>query len=130
MAGVEAKTYLERGGLLIKIKRGVFKISTAGIELLRNPPERIDINYLQRFDAFNQFRKKSTDTNTDNIEPSLPKENEATPEEALDLAYKELRDDLATQLLAQIKSATQLRGLAGTITFSTMLPRSWKKNSS
>ena len=109
-----AKTYLERGGLLIKIKRGVFKISTAGIELLRNPPERIDINYLQRFDAFNQFRKKSTDTNTDNIEPSLPKENEATPEEALDLAYKELRDDLATQLLAQIKSATQLRGLAGT----------------
>ena len=71
----------------------------------RNPPERIDINYLQRFDAFNEFRKKPTDSNTDNIEPSLPKENEATPEEALDLAYKELRDDLATQLLAQIKSS-------------------------
>ncbi|MFZ4083622.1 MAG: restriction endonuclease [Pirellula sp.] len=100
-----AKTYLERAGLLIKVKRGVFKISTTGIALLRNPPERIDINYLQRFDAFNEFRKKTSETNTDNIEPSLPKENEATPEEALDLAYKDLRDDLATQLLAQIKSS-------------------------
>ena len=100
-----AKTYLERAGLLIKVKRGVFKISTTGIALLRNSPEKIDINYLQRFEAFNEFRKKTTELNTDNIEPSLPKENEATPEEALDLAYKELRDDLATQLLAQIKSS-------------------------
>lgn len=100
-----AKTYLERAGLLIKVKRGVFKISTTGIKLLRNPPPRIDINYLQRFEAFNEFRKKTTDINTDSIESAIPKENEATPEEALDLAYKELRDDLATQLLTQIKSS-------------------------
>jgi restriction system protein len=100
-----AKTYLERAGLLIKIKRGVFKISETGIDLLRNPPERIDINYLQRFDAFNEFRKKPADINTDNVEPPVPTKNEATPEEALDLAYKDLRDDLATQLLAQIKSS-------------------------
>jgi restriction system protein len=91
--------------LLLKVKRGVFKISTSGIDLLRNPPERIDINYLQRFDAFNEFRKKTTEINTDTVEPSLPKENKATPEEALELAYKDLRDDLATQLLAQIKAS-------------------------
>lgn len=54
-----AKTYLERAGLLIKVKRGVFKISPTGIALLRNPPEKIDINYLQRFEAFNEFRKKN-----------------------------------------------------------------------
>lgn len=100
-----AKTYLERAGLLTRVKRGVFTISNAGTELLRNPPDRIDINYLQRFDAFNQFRKKTTDTDPDNSEQSHPSENEATPEEALDLAYKDLRDDVATQLLAQIKSS-------------------------
>jgi len=60
-----AKTYLERAGLLIKIKRGVFKISDTGTKLLRNPPEQIDINYLQRFNAFNEFRKKSTVNSTD-----------------------------------------------------------------
>ncbi len=100
-----AKIYLERAGLLTKIKRGVFKISDTGVELLRNPPERIDINYLKRFDAFNEFRKKPTDANTDSIETSFAKDNSATPEEALDLAYKDLRDDLATQLLAQVKAS-------------------------
>jgi len=100
-----AKTYLERAGLLIKIKRGVFRISDTGTKLLRNPPEQIDINYLQRFNAFNEFRKKSTVNSTDNAETSLAKENDATPEEALDLAYKVLRDDLATQLLAQIMTS-------------------------
>ena len=100
-----AKTYLERAGLLIKIKRGVFKISDTGLELLQNPPDRIDISYLQRFDAFNEFRKKSSDNTSENIEPSIPQENEATPEESLDLAYKDLRDYLATQLLSQIKSS-------------------------
>jgi len=100
-----AKTYLQRAGLLIKIKRGVFRISDTGTKLLRNPPEQIDINYLQRFNAFNEFRKKSTVNSTDNAETSLVKENDATPEEALDLAYKVLRDDLATQLLAQIMTS-------------------------
>jgi restriction system protein len=100
-----AKTYLERAGLLIKIKRGVFKISDTGLELVQNPPDRIDISYLQRFDAFNEFRKKSSGNASENIEPSIPQENEATPEESLDLAYKDLRDDLATQLLSQIKSS-------------------------
>ncbi|MFO0451226.1 MAG: restriction endonuclease [Pseudomonadota bacterium] len=100
-----AKTYLERAGLLIKVKRGVFKISPAGIALLRNPPDRVDIAYLQRFDAFNEFRKKTTDIRSVNVEPLLPEESGATPEEALELAYKDLRDDLASQLLAQIKSA-------------------------
>jgi restriction system protein len=89
--------------LLIKIKRGVFKISSSGIDLLRNSPEKIDIDYLQRFDTFIEFRNRSPDTNVGCTAESSPQENKATPEEALDLAYKELRDDLATQLLTQIK---------------------------
>jgi len=100
-----AKTYLERAGLLIKVKRGVFKISDAGTNLLRNPPARIDINYLQRFDTFTAFRKRATGGTIDVIEPQPVGEPEATPEEALELAYKNLRDDLATQLLAQIKAS-------------------------
>jgi restriction system protein len=100
-----AKTYLERAGLIIKIKRGVFKISNTGIDLLKNPPERIDINYLRRFEAFEEFRKQTVETNDDITEKPLSSESGITPEEALDLAYKDLRDDLATQLLAQIKSS-------------------------
>jgi restriction system protein len=99
-----AKTYLERAGLLIKVKRGLFKISDVGRELLRNPPDRIDVGYLMRYEEFNAFRKKPADTDEDTSEPSMAKTMSVTPEEALDIAYKDLRDDLANQLLTQIKA--------------------------
>ena len=100
-----AKTYLERAGLLTQIKRGVFTISETGKMLLNNPPERIDIGFLQRFDAFNEFRNKSNEEPSSSVVEPPDKKIEATPEEALDIAYNDLRDDLASQLLAQIKSA-------------------------
>lgn len=55
--------------------------------------------------TFKEFRNKPTDTSTTAIEPPTSKAIDATPEEALDLAYKDLRDDLAIQLLAQVKSS-------------------------
>ena len=99
-----AKTYLERAGLLIKVKRGLFKISDVGRGVLRSPPDRIDVNYLMRYEKFNGFWRKSAQAEEDTSEPPLTKTMSATPEEALDLAYKDLRDDLATQLLTQIKA--------------------------
>lgn len=100
-----AKTYLERAGLLVKVKRGVFTISETGAKVLKNSPAKIDTSYLQRFTAFNEFRSKSTESSIEDNSISLPKEVRATPEEALDIAYKNLRDDLAGQLLAQIKAS-------------------------
>lgn len=100
-----AKTYLERAGLLAKVKRGVFTISAAGKELLQDPPDRIDINYLQRFELFNEFRNKNTSVGTPIAEESASTNTGVTPEEALDLAYNDLRQDLAVQLLAQIKAS-------------------------
>ncbi len=100
-----AKTYLERAGLLLKVKRGVFKISSSGIAVLRDPPERIDINYLQRFESFNTFRQRTADSDVEAAVLVTSTASDATPEEALELAYKELRDNLASQLLVQIKAS-------------------------
>ena len=41
------------------VRRGCFKISPAGAEVLANPPERIDIAFLDQFPGFAEFRKKS-----------------------------------------------------------------------
>ena len=54
-----AKTYLERAGLIEKIRRGCFRISPVGKEVLANPPKRIDINFLNQFPGFADFRKKA-----------------------------------------------------------------------
>ncbi len=98
-----AKIYLERAGLITKVRRGVFRISVTGEGVLKNPPERIDIAYLDQFPDFKGFREKSG--GSEDEQTTVPESTalSSTPEEALDFAYKNLRDDLAAQLLAQIK---------------------------
>lgn len=98
-----AKIYLERAGLITKVRRGVFQISVAGVEVLKNPPDRIDIAYLDQFPEFKGLREKSGGGEQGQATEPESKTLSSTPEEALDLAYKNLRDDLASQLLAQIK---------------------------
>lgn len=99
-----AKIYLERAGLLQKTRRGYFQITDRGREVLMVPPIRIDIPFLNRFPEFAAFRNRN-----DVEEPASNTELEtggATPEEALDAAYQRLRNDLAAQLLVQVREGT------------------------
>ena len=100
-----AKIYLERAGLISKVRHGVFKISPSGQSVLSKPPEKINISYLEQFPEFAAFKNKTADTETSDPTPSKDQDTRINPEEALDLAYKTLRDDLANQLLSQIKSS-------------------------
>ena len=94
-----AKVYLERAGLLTKIRRGHFRISPTGQKVLENPPQIIDIPFLSQFDGFDDFRTKTNEKPEASPSPSPEAE---TPEEQLQSAHQRLCDDLATQLLAQI----------------------------
>ncbi len=97
-----AKVYLERAGLVIKTRRGHFRISPAGEKVIQHPPAVIDIPFLSQFDGFDDFRTK-TNEKPDQSTPPLPLSTEdQTPEEQLQVAHQRLCDDLATQLLAQI----------------------------
>jgi restriction system protein len=94
-----AKIYLERAGLLTKTRRGHFKISPAGLQVLQNPPPVIDIAFLRQFEAFDDFRTRSMERAES---PELPPAGDETPEEQLQAAHQRLCDELATQLLTQI----------------------------
>jgi restriction system protein len=99
-----AKTYLLQAGLIEHTRRGHFTISPRGREVLASNPKRIDKIFLERFPEFLAFKGRSGsngNTTTDNGHAESP--DRRTPEEALQAAYKELRDDLAGELLAQIK---------------------------
>lgn len=95
-----AKVYLERAGLLTKTRRGHFRISPRGLEILQQPPQSINIAYLKQFPEFDEFRSKSASP-----QDPTPAE-EATPEETLQVAYQRIRDSLAAELLDQVKAAT------------------------
>lgn len=97
-----ARTYMKKAGLLATTRRGFFQITTRGFEELRKNPDRIDAKYLKQFPEFREFqalRKSSTPANEAEEEQSV------TPEEALERAYQNLRNELTADLLSQMKQS-------------------------
>ncbi|HBR21479.1 MAG TPA: restriction endonuclease [Nitrospiraceae bacterium] len=99
-----ARTYLKKSGLVDSTRRGYFKITDRGVAVLNKKPEKIDVQFLEQFQEFKDFRalrhkKEDEDIETEEIAKS-------TPEEALETAYQRLRDDLAADLLQQIKTSS------------------------
>ncbi|MDX1905399.1 MAG: restriction endonuclease [Bacteroidia bacterium] len=96
-----AKTYLKKAGLLDSPKRATVVITETGRQVLAQSPERIDNKLLRQFPSFVAFQQSSrSERDPDVSSPaSLP---EHTPEERLDQAYQQLRNALATELLAKV----------------------------
>ncbi|MCX8099477.1 MAG: restriction endonuclease [Casimicrobiaceae bacterium] len=107
-----AKTYLKQAGLLEITRRGWFRISDAGRELLAKAPPRIDLNLLNQFPEFRAFRARSRPE----AKRGLPSDENATsvaelsssvsPAEALSAAYRQLRDERESELLALVRKAS------------------------
>src|SRR5258708_39478107 len=51
-----AKSYLTQAGVLESPRRGVFRLSARGREVLREKPQKITVKYLERFPEFVEFR--------------------------------------------------------------------------
>ncbi|AOY57207.1 restriction endonuclease [Desulfococcus multivorans] len=95
-----AKAYLTQAGVLESPKRGMFHISDRGRKVLAESPDRIDIKYLERFPEFQEFRQASNKNRTDKVTQTNDKETSpTTPEETLEQAYQQLRDEVANELL-------------------------------
>lgn len=101
-----AKVYLTQAGILESPKRGRFYISDRGRKTLSESPERIDIKYLQRFDEFQEFRQASSKSRTEKVTHSGDETATTTPEETLEQAYQQLRDEVANELLHLVKGNT------------------------
>jgi len=100
-----ARTYLIKSKLLEIPRRSYFSITQRGKDVLKSNPSRIDMNYLKRFPEYIQFKEKENDREekkkTENIVDSS-----STPEENLELAYQEIRDNLALDVLENVMSCS------------------------
>lgn len=112
-----ARTYLKQAGLLESRKRGIFRITTRGIELLSKNPSRIDNSTLEQYPEFLAFKLRRNDERpTTTITPveALPSSrvettatgSDSTPEELFSQAYQRLRSNLEAELLEQVKAAS------------------------
>ncbi len=99
-----ALTYLRKSMLLEAPKRGVFRITERGRQVLKDAPPAINVAYLNRFEEFRAFRTLRHEKDKP-VKPPTNGDSDATPEEALEAAYQALRDELADELLLQLKAS-------------------------
>jgi len=50
-----ARTYLSKAGLVERTKRGYFRVTERGLQVLRENPPEINVKYLKRFPEFGRF---------------------------------------------------------------------------
>ncbi len=100
-----ANVYLRKSGFLESTRRGRFKITERGQEILRSNPARIDVKFLMKNgDAeFREFHRPSRQDGN-HEEPSI--ETVRTPREIMDAGYQEMRRDLSQEIIKRIKSSS------------------------
>lgn len=102
-----ASTYLFRTNLLARPRRSTYVITDRGREVLTTQPERVDLAVLSAFPEFHEFRRAKSDPAGPNTEVATPAANlDATPEERIVAAHRELRAALAADLLDQVLAQT------------------------
>ena len=102
-----AATYLRKAELLELTRRGYFKITRLGLDVLKNSPTRIDLNFLSKYEGIQQFRAKPQNGERQSEQEStLTTETLRTPEEVMDEAFQNIKEGLASELLQRIKSCS------------------------
>ena len=94
-----ARTYLKKAGLIESAGKGLFRITPAGQNVLRENPAVIDTAYLMRYDSFKTFATLSKQGK--NAQQNHEEETE-TPDDALENAFKTINQSLADDLLSEV----------------------------
>lgn len=103
-----AATYMKKAGLLEPTRRGHYRITQRGQGLLKKKPAKINVTLLKQYPEFQEFQQlKGTRKGDKKSAAATPKDMEAaTPSEALESAYENLRDELAAELITRLKKAS------------------------
>ena len=102
-----AKTYLGKANLIEITRRGYFKITDRGRDVLRSQPARIDNKFLAQFSEFREFRERSSagPEQTTELAIVLSDDHKETPDEIMRSAHRQIETSLAQELLERICKA-------------------------
>jgi len=97
---------MKKAGLLAATRRGYYRLTDKGKELLDKKPSTINVKILQQYPEFLEFlqlkgtriRKKEDRSPADILS--------STPSELLEDAYENIREELANELLSKLKKVS------------------------
>jgi len=97
-----AKSYLGKAGLVNLTKRAYFEINERGLAVLANPPQTINIKFLETFPEFKEFREVAAKASTTATQAKPANLRELAPDEVIRSASDELQQALGAELLEKI----------------------------
>lgn len=98
--------YLMRAGLLQNAKRGYYKITDRGKNVLKEKLKFIDSNYLMKFNEFRDFKVKRNDQETGKPDNDDTQDEIDTPEEILENAFLKIKGNLSIEVLEKVYQQT------------------------
>ena len=105
-----AKTYLTKAGLLSSTKRGYFRLTPRGRNVVEGRPKRIDNAFLNQFEEFRTFKERSDhDADVKEGETTTTQtitNPQQTPDEIMRAAHRQIEAALAQDLLDRILAAS------------------------
>ena len=94
-----ALSYLKHANILEGTKRGFFKITERGQNLLKQPLHEIDDKFLRQFPEFVEFQHGGKKNEKQELVEKQSIHSNRTPIELLEESYKIVTDELANELL-------------------------------
>jgi restriction system protein len=107
-----AHIYLKRAGLLDSARRGIYRIAARGEEVLKSSPNQINMQFLERYPEYRQFRARQSSAEIPANQESSSGSAESvtaavlTPDEQIRTGYQLFRANLAAQLLDRVLQAS------------------------
>lgn len=100
-----AKFYMTRAGLLRSTKRGRFEVTPEGTKLLSSSPSEISNQTLANYPEFSTWLvgAKTGSATKPTVSSPLPQADDATPEERIEEARKELDANLKAEILDRVR---------------------------
>ncbi|WP_330942436.1 MULTISPECIES: restriction endonuclease [Bacillus amyloliquefaciens group] len=96
------RTYLSKAGLIDIVRRGVFQITSEGLEIINDPSvASIDNRFLMKYKSFQRFKQTGKDSNQQESEPAVTSEPR-TPNEIIEHNYNAVKNEIKEELLNQI----------------------------
>lgn len=101
-----ATTHLKKAAVIENTRRGTFRLSARGKDLLEKNVSRIDLPLLGTFPEYVAFRnlRHSRDSSAVAEPPDIV--SDKTPDELLAESYESIRESLASEILESIKSCS------------------------
>jgi restriction system protein len=106
-----ANIFMQRAGLIRVVRRGIYELTAEGASVLGNRPTRIDMKYLESFPSYVDWRKRSLQSDDEDVSVSGPahgaQETVSTnPEEQIEQSHKELTATVEADLLDRLRAVT------------------------